>query len=231
MQNLALWAVIAAAGALIGTFALFILVLPDRRRPFLSPVLRAVADFLNMRRLMLEAILKAVYVFLNLLMILCGIFALFTVRDGVYIGILMILLGPIVLRILHETIMLRLVTLKTLQEVRNHLRGEDAPPEAVPEEARTPVRRERMSRRQNRPRREDAQETEQRQAGQESGWTDYGASPRTAPAAPQAWPQQGYPYGQQGTRQAYPSSWQQQYPPSYPSGGYGYQDPSRPGQS
>ena len=214
MENLAVWAVIAAVGALIGTVALFILVLPDRRRPFLSPFLRGIADFLNMRRLMLETILKAAYVFLNLLVILCGVFALFALRDGAAIGIAMILLGPVVLRILHETIMLR-----------DHLKGEPDAAESAAEE-RIPARRERMTRRQNRPRRENGQDAAAWQAGQEAGrdtaW-------RSGQPAPQAYPQQGTsPYGQQGTRQAYQPAWQQQFPPAYPSGGYGYPDPQDP---
>ncbi len=137
---------IAVIAALIGTAALFVLVLPERRRRSLPPALRMVADFLNMRSLLLEGILKAVYVFLNLLMILAGIIAMFTVENGFAVGIVMIIAGPFVLRVFHETLMLRLVTLKTLQEIRSMMAGRGAG-SAAPEEEQPPVRRERSGRR------------------------------------------------------------------------------------
>ena len=140
------FAVVALVLALAGTVAIHLLILPSSKRPYLSPFLRGCADFFNLRTLYLEKILKAFYIFLNLAVILCAVGAIFTVPNiGVSVGILSLVLGPLLLRLVHESIMLRVLEVRNVQEINRRLAGpEEARKAKVPEEM--PGRRHRGAR-------------------------------------------------------------------------------------
>ena len=105
--------------AIGATIAMFILVLPDRKRNTLPPFLQGVADFFNLHYLLIEKIFKAIYVFLTIFVILYGITFLF---QEFIVGLAMIVLGPIAIRIFHELMMLLILAVNNLMEI-NHKMG------------------------------------------------------------------------------------------------------------
>ncbi len=210
--------IIAAIVALFGSIALFVAVLPERRRPYLSPALRVIADILNMRTLMLEKIFKGIYVFLNLFCILGGIVLMFTLPGGFPVGIVTVLLGPVVLRILHEMLMIRLMTLKTLQEIR---RAQTGGGETLPEQpaADEPKARQPRSR-----------------AGRQHSSSGRRSAPEgSAPASAQSMPRQAQSGAYPAQSAGYPAQGSP-YPvqtPGYPiqNPGYPSQNPAYPAQN
>ncbi|MBQ8136554.1 MAG: hypothetical protein IJ174_03890 [Clostridia bacterium] len=200
------FAIVALILALAGTVAIHLLILPASKRPYLSPVLQRCADFFNLRTLYLEKILKAIYIFLNLAVILCAIGAVFTVKDiGVPVGILSLVLGPLLLRLLHESIMLRVLEVRNVQEINRRLAG--------PEEARAAKPAEEAQGRRRRNARESGQRAQHAAYGA-PGYPEMAQQPYAEPAQTQN--AQAYPdYAQPQNPQAYPDYAQPQQP-AYP---------------
>lgn len=127
--------------ALLATIALvvllYIFVMPAKKRAKLPLVFKAMHDIFNFRQLLLETILKFVYVLLSVACIVFGFFMLFSfdVYDsgwssyvhwhGGY-GILLMLLGPIVIRIAFETTMMFILLVKNTIQINNKLSGDTA---------------------------------------------------------------------------------------------------------
>ena len=105
--------------ALAATVALFILVLPDSKRNMLPPFLQRVADFFNLKYLLIEKIFKGIYVFLTVFVLLFGIATLF---QDFTTGLLLMVFGPIAVRIIHELLMLLILAVNNLMEM-NHKMG------------------------------------------------------------------------------------------------------------
>ena len=208
--------------SLIGTVAVHILILPSSRRPYLSPVLRRIADFFNLRTLYLEKILKAVYVFLNLAIVFGSIAVMFTVSDvGLPTGILSLLLGPLLLRMLHEMLMLRLLEVKNVQEINRRLSGQEEPIPPVPEEMPSRRRRSKAAPAQAPVPQPYMDHTQAQQPYAEPAQPQQ-AYPNYANAYPEYPKQQSQPYA------GYPQQGAQPYPygqnNGYPQQPYGRQD-------
>ena len=110
--------------AVAGTIALYILVVPAKKRARLGKFLRWVHDVCNFRSLMIEHILKVLYIFSTLLCLVGGFFMLFSYVDGKWIGwagILLMLLGPIVIRLLFEASLLGILHLKNTMEINEKI--------------------------------------------------------------------------------------------------------------
>lgn len=123
--------ILAAILALCGVVALYILVLPERRRAGLPKFFQVVHDIFNFKHLLLEVILKFLYVFSTLFVILCGFFLLFGVSYGRYgyhedtflIGLAVMVLGPIVLRLIYEFLMMTILLVKNVIQINKKLGG------------------------------------------------------------------------------------------------------------
>ena len=113
--------------AVLGTVALFLLVLPQKKREHLSPFFQWVHDVFNFKELFLEKILKILYTGATLYVIVDGFFSLFGVRMYGYYratfgaGLLEMLLGPILIRILYEILMLSVLLVKNTMEINRKL--------------------------------------------------------------------------------------------------------------
>ncbi len=139
--------------AIAATIVLFILVLPkskDGKLP--NKFLQFLHDALNFKILFLESILKAIYVLLTCLCIFIGFFLLFSrvgysygYGYGYYTstflyGLVMLILGPILLRISYELLMLAIILVKNVIEINRKLKSssdgssqdEEAPPKPEP---------------------------------------------------------------------------------------------------
>ena len=94
--------VISILVALVLTILLWILVIPEKRRPKLSKFFVFLADLFNFKSLLIEKILKFTYVLLTLFAIVFGSRMLFIVSYGESMslyGVLFMILGPIALRL------------------------------------------------------------------------------------------------------------------------------------
>lgn len=135
---------IVAAVAL--TVFLYIKVMPrkyDGKLP--NKFLQFIHDFFHFKKLYLEEFLKGIYVLANACCICVGIFLLITVESyhGYYYsrttwyggyGLLLIVLGPIALRLTYEGIMMFILLVKNTIEINNKLKAPEATAPAAPVE-------------------------------------------------------------------------------------------------
>lgn len=119
--------------ALIGTIIAFVLIVPDKRRNNLNGFFKFVHDLFNFKFLVIEKILQATYIFLTIFMIIFGFFNIFTFIDvysyrggtatqwlGHY-GFIIMLLGPIAIRIVYELFMMFVLLVKNVTQINNKL--------------------------------------------------------------------------------------------------------------
>ena len=133
-EQLSEYGLLAFLLAVVGTVLLMVLVIPEKRRAGLNKFFRVVADICTFRGLILEYILRALYIFETLLVILLGFFLLF---QAPLRGLLIMVLGPIVLRIFYEMIMMFILMVRNLMEINRKIPGkvEDPMKPQAPEAA------------------------------------------------------------------------------------------------
>lgn len=141
------WAVIAALVVALGlTVLICVTVLPARRRDRLNPFLRVLSDFFNMRKLLLERILRVMFVFSTCLTEILGfltiVFTIYLAFRGRFMvelllgGVGIMLLGPFVLRIVYEALMMMIMLVKNVMEINRKMGGDPVPP--APKETAAP---------------------------------------------------------------------------------------------
>lgn len=133
MTTLIILAVIIALGL---TIALMILVTPEKRRASLNKFFRGVADICNFKGLLLEYIVRALYIFTTLLAVVLGFFTLFVEPLS---GLMLMILGPIVLRIYFELIMMFILLVKNVIQINNKTPGQTADPMKIERPAPAPA--------------------------------------------------------------------------------------------
>lgn len=106
--------------ALILTILLYVFILPDSRRNSLKQPWRSIHDLLKIRGLMIEAIIRFLYVFCTVSSIISGFIMLF---KSFGIGLLLIIVSPVIVRIIFETLMLRILEVKNIIEINSTLHG------------------------------------------------------------------------------------------------------------
>lgn len=126
--------------ALVATILLYVFVLPTRKNGTLPRFLQLLHDVLTFKKLYLELILRALYIFSTCICIFWGFFLLFSreeyfsygVFGGSYSestfieGLIILILGPILLRIVYEFAMLLILAVKNLMEINHKI----TPPES-----------------------------------------------------------------------------------------------------
>lgn len=128
--------ILGALVAIGGTVVSFIFILPDKKRNSLNGFFRWAHDFLNFKELWIEKILKALYIFETFACIAIGFFMLFSVEhiygwfssSTVYLGgfgILLIILGPVVVRLIYEGLMLMVLLVKNVMDINNKLNPQE----------------------------------------------------------------------------------------------------------
>ena len=128
------FAIIAAVLAVGATIAAFIFLLPEAKRPKLNKFLGTVSDILNFKTLFIEKILKALYVFATAFALIFGFLMLFsfvkvggywgteaTVHWYGYYGLLIMVGGPIAIRLAYEVIMLFILLVKNVMDINKKL--------------------------------------------------------------------------------------------------------------
>jgi len=128
--------VLALIFALAATILLFVFVLPKRKDKSLPPFLQMLHNIFHFKKLYLELILKALYTFSTALCIFLGFFLLFSRTEfysyGLFSsnsysestalqGLLILIFGPILLRIVYEFALLLILVTKNLMEINRKL--------------------------------------------------------------------------------------------------------------
>ena len=136
--NMGAFGIIATILAIIATVAAFILVVPESKREKLGRFGKFLHDAVNFKFLIVEKILQALYIF-----VLFMAPETWTGRHwlGGY-GILLMVLGPIAVRLCYELLMMAVLLLKNVISINRKLKNQnersaDADLFAVPELHRT----------------------------------------------------------------------------------------------
>lgn len=114
--------------AVAATVALFVLVLPEKKEGHLSKYLQLLRDIFTFQHLVVEKILQVLYVLSTCLAVFIGFFMLFArtmywhYSAGIALqGLCLMVLGPIVLRVLYELLMLAVLQVKHTMEINRKL--------------------------------------------------------------------------------------------------------------
>lgn len=184
-----------ALGALVAiaaTVLVYIFILPEDKKNTLPKFFQFAADLFNFKYLVLEKILKALYIFSTLACIGIGFFMLFSVTESWYggarytgyWGLVWILLGPVLVRLSYEGMMLVILLVKNTIELNNKITPQagsaaekQAQQEALKQQEREQAERARQAYL-------DAQKVAQAQAPQYAA-PQYTAPQYTAPQPPQ----------------------------------------------
>ncbi len=125
--------IVGAVFAIAGTVLAFIFILPEKKRASLNKFFQVVADILNFKVLFIEKILKAFYIFLTFFCIVCGFFMLFSgeqvaaywgtgsFKSYALQGLLLMFLGPIVIRISYELLMLAILMVQNVISINKKI--------------------------------------------------------------------------------------------------------------
>lgn len=126
MSGLYVFALLAAIAA---TVLAFIFLVPEKCRAKLNGFGKFIHDTLNFKYLIISKVLQAFYIFSTAFAIIGGFFMLFQtdIFDrwmGGY-GLLLMFLGPIVIRVVYELLMLSLLLVQNVISINRKLRNQN----------------------------------------------------------------------------------------------------------
>ena len=116
--------------AIVGTVVSFILIVPDKRRNSLPGFLKFLHDLFNFKFLTIEKIMQAFYIFSTIYVVIYGFLSLFTFTKNAWtgettwvgwIGFLMMILGPVFIRLAYELLMMFIIVVKNTNQINNKL--------------------------------------------------------------------------------------------------------------
>lgn len=128
--------IIAACLALPAAVLAFIFIVPEKKREKMGKFGKLLHDICNFKFLIVEKIFQFFYVLSTAFCIIGGFFMLFWVERYSwyygsssewlgYYGLLMMILGPISVRIAYEFIMLVLIAIKNIIQINNKLKNQN----------------------------------------------------------------------------------------------------------
>lgn len=131
--------ILALVLAVVATVLAFIYIVPAKRRDRLNKFGRFLHDTANFKYLIVEKILQACYILATVYVILAGFFMLFYVKEGYQsryysypdewygkYGIILILLGPIAIRLAYEFAMMAILLVKNVIQINSKLKAADS---------------------------------------------------------------------------------------------------------
>ncbi len=116
--------IISGLVSLVCSILVWILVMPEKKRPKLNAFFTFVSDVFNFRSLLIEKILKFTYLLLTLFAILFGFLAfVVSINDGraALMGLLVMILGPIALRLIYELSVMAVLLVKNVIQINNKM--------------------------------------------------------------------------------------------------------------
>lgn len=126
--------VIAAIAAVAATVLAMIFIVPEKHLPKLGKIGAVLHDAVNFKFLIVEKILQVLYILSTCLCIFSGLFSLLGFQihfEYQYFrwfggqGLLTLLLGPILVRLVYELLMMALLLVKNVIQINNKLKGDD----------------------------------------------------------------------------------------------------------
>ena len=133
IEQLGIFTIVGGILAIVATVLAYVFIVPEKRREKLNAFGKFLHDTCNFKYLIVEKILQALYIFFTADMIILGFFMLFAApKDyfgnrhwlGVY-GILTMILGPIMIRLVYELLMMAVLLLKNVISINNKLRNQN----------------------------------------------------------------------------------------------------------
>ena len=128
LNTLGTLGLIALVLAIAATVLAFIFIVPAKRRDQMGKFGKFLHDTCNFRYLIIEKILQALYIFATALTILIGFFMLFCTDWNGWMGgkgILLMILGPIGVRVTYELLMMAVLAVKNIISINNKLRNQN----------------------------------------------------------------------------------------------------------
>lgn len=135
--------VMAAMAAIAATVLFCIFMLPEKKAAKLPKLLKVIRDILDMKELYLEKVLKVVYICCTLFCVIAGALMFFFGFGRSYwgsfqwyggYGLLLMIGGPIALRLMFEAVMMFVLLVKNTMQINAKLKAEEAPAEEKVEE-------------------------------------------------------------------------------------------------
>lgn len=117
--------------AIVVTVLLVVMVTPKKKRESLPKFFVFLHDLFNFKYLIIEKILKVVYIFATLVCLIEGFLTIITSPTAylpgqmVLVGLLLMVLGPIVIRIAFELMMSFLLLVKNTMEINNKIKNQN----------------------------------------------------------------------------------------------------------
>ena len=114
--------------AVVATVLAYIFIIPENKRAGLNKLLQWVHDVCNFKLLYIEHILKALYILETAFCLIAGFLMLFSVIDAYFftvyigwVGLIVMIVGPIITRLIYEALMLAVLHLKATREINDKL--------------------------------------------------------------------------------------------------------------
>ncbi len=120
--------------AIVATVLAFVFIVPEKRRETLNAFGRFLHDTFNFKYLIVEKILQALYIFATAYTILGGFFMLFQTTPSYFgyggswlggYGILVMIVGPIIIRLVYELLMLIIILVKNVISINSKLKNQN----------------------------------------------------------------------------------------------------------
>lgn len=134
--------VLALLFAIAATVVAYIFIVPEKKYAKLNKFGKFLHNLVNFKSLIIEKILQAAYIFATAFVILMGFFMLFYVEEygGYYYsrtqwyggyGIVLMLVGPIAVRLVYEFAMMAILLVKNVIQINNKLKNQNEDGEAA----------------------------------------------------------------------------------------------------
>ena len=114
--------IVGLLAALVCTILLYVLVFPKSKEGKLNGFFTFVRNFFGLKYLLIEKIATFIYVLETLVCLFCGFFLLF--GRTFLAGLLLMVLGPIVMRLFYELFMLTILLVKNVMEINAKIKGD-----------------------------------------------------------------------------------------------------------
>ena len=132
-EQLGVFSIIGGILAVVATFLAYVFIVPESRREKLNAFGKFLHDTFNFKYLIVEKILQALYIFFTADLIILGFFMLFAAPEDFFghrhwlggYGILIMILGPILIRLVYELLMMAILLLKNVISINNKLRNQN----------------------------------------------------------------------------------------------------------
>lgn len=123
---------LALIAAIALTIAVYICIMPAKKGETLSGVGKFFHDLFNFKWLLIEKIIKFFYVLSTIYIVCLGVFFLFSVEEDLWgdhhslalYGLLCLIFGPILIRIIYEFMMMAILTVTNIIEINTKIKGD-----------------------------------------------------------------------------------------------------------